>query len=234
MGDTTPLLKLSGITKRYEGSAESVLDKIDLTVQTGDTLAVVGPSGCGKSTMLNLIGGLDSATEGSIEFASRNVASLSEKELADYRNQSIGFIFQSHHLLPQCTALENVLIPTLIQKNSSEARERATELLKRVGLEERMTYRPGKLSGGECQRVAVVRALINKPKLLLADEPTGSLSQDGADDLTKLLLDLNREEGMALIVVTHSLDVARSMDRVLELRNGRFTTESKSEEACST
>ena len=147
---------------------------------------------------------------------------LAEKELALIRNQKIGFIFQLHHLLPQCTVLENVLIPTLTRRTTDADRERASRLLKRVGLEKRLAHRPGQLSGGECQRVAVVRALINKPKLLLADEPTGSLDHAAAENLGRLLLELNREEGVALVLVTHSLELARSLPRVVTLRDGEL------------
>ena len=217
---------MSGVTKAYEGASDSaaVLNGLDLRVETGETLAIVGPSGCGKSTLLNLIGALDRPTSGDIVFRGRNLLELSDTELAEFRNRSIGFVFQLHHLLPQCSVLENVLVPTLVNKAAENPRERASSLLERVGLGDRMTYRPGRLSGGERQRVAVVRALINRPRLLLADEPTGSLSREGAEDLTRLMLELNREEDMTLIVVTHSEAVAGMMDRVLELDDGRLRT----------
>ena len=230
MKETDALLELSGVTKAYEAPSDSaaVLTGLDLRVEAGETLAIVGPSGCGKSTLLNLIGALDRPTSGDITFRGRNLQELSDAELADFRNQSIGFVFQLHHLLPQCSALENVLVPTLVNKAAENPRERAVHLLERVGLADRMTYRPGRLSGGERQRVAVVRALINRPSLLLADEPTGSLSRGGAEDLTRLMLDLNREENMTLIVVTHSEAVAGLMDRVLELDDGQLRTYSGS------
>lgn len=216
------LLKLSGVNKTYEGAdgEAAVLKGVDLEIEAGETLAIVGPSGCGKSTLLNLIGTLDRPTSGEIFFEGRNLQELDESQLAQFRNQSIGFVFQLHHLLPQCTALENVLVPTLVNKEVKEPQKRAVRLLERVGLAERMSYRPGQLSGGERQRVAVVRALINGPSLLLADEPTGSLSRKGAGELTQLMLELNREEGMTLILVTHSMSVAESMDRVLEIDDG--------------
>jgi lipoprotein-releasing system ATP-binding protein len=222
MSDSEALLQVNGATKVYEGTLDDapVLKNVDLTVNAGESIAIVGPSGCGKSTLLNLIGALDKPTSGSVIFDGQYLNALEPKDLAQFRNTSIGFIFQSHHLLPQCTALENVLVPTLVSKTSAESRERAVKLLEIVGLADRMNYLPGKLSGGERQRVAVVRALINKPRLLLADEPTGSLSRSGAEALTKLMLDLNREENMALIVVTHSMAVAEMMDRVYLLDEG--------------
>lgn len=214
------LLDLKDVTKQYAGTPETVLTGINLSVEEGETLAIIGPSGCGKSTLLNLIGALDTPTRGEIVFKGQSLKDLGEAELALFRNRSVGFVFQSHHLLPQCTAIENVLVPTLVNRESEQPRDRAERLLNRVGLGDRMNYRPGKLSGGERQRVAVVRALINQPSLLLADEPTGSLSREGTETLSKLLLELNREEGMALIVVTHSMPVANTMSRVLELDGG--------------
>ena len=231
MEETDSLLELSGVTKVYDGVPETaaVLKGVNLRVKAGETLAIVGPSGCGKSTLLNLIGALDSPTSGGIVFGYQDLQKLSGAELARFRNRSIGFVFQLHHLLPQCSALENVLVPTLVNKEADRPRERAVRLLDRVGLGERLSYRPGQLSGGERQRVAVVRALINQPSLLLADEPTGSLSREGAEDLARLMLELNREEDMTLIVVTHSEAVARMMDRILELSDGQLTTFSESE-----
>jgi ABC-type lipoprotein export system ATPase subunit len=180
----------------------------------------MGPSGCGKSTLLNIIGGLDRPTSGVVTFEGRDVHSMSEPELARYRNRSIGFVFQLHHLLPQCTVLENVLVPSLVNPDAGDAHARALELIERVGLSDRAHYRPGVLSGGERQRVAVARALENRPSLLLADEPTGSLSEEGSRSLTGLLNELNRDFGMALIVVTHSPAVAKTMSRVYELSGG--------------
>lgn len=222
MEEQRPLLGIERVTKDYPGVPEptKVLAGIDLQVAPQESLAIVGPSGCGKSTLLNVIGTLDTPTSGKLFFDSRDLLTLSDTERAQFRNRSIGFVFQLHHLLPQCTALENVLAPTLVNPDAQDARDRACGLLERVGLAGRIDYRPGELSGGERQRVAVARALINQPPLLLADEPTGSLSREGSEDLARLLLELNREEGMTLLVVTHSLDVARMMDRVLELRGG--------------
>jgi ABC-type lipoprotein export system ATPase subunit len=223
------LLALTNLVKRYEGSEGRepvyVLNNTNLQAGKGDTVAIVGPSGSGKSTLLNIIGTLDQPTSGEVLLQGRNLIGLTEIELAELRNRQIGFIFQSHHLLPQCTVAENVLVPTLASRNTPRkepAEKRARRLLERVGLGARLTHRPGQLSGGERQRVAVVRALINEPKLLLADEPTGALDHDSAENLGQLLVDLNREEGVTLIVVTHSLDLARRMQRVLELKNGKL------------
>ena len=222
MSNNKPLLTLNGVSREFTNvpSSTPVLNAVDLDVGEGETLAIVGPSGCGKSTLLNLIGGLDQPNSGSIAFQGRDIAKLSEHDLAAYRNAAVGFVFQLHHLLPQCSVLENVLVPTLVHGNPEGARERAIALLDRVGLRDRIDYRPGLLSGGERQRVAVVRALINKPRLLLADEPTGSLSPAAALDLAKLILELSAEESMAMIVVTHSEAVAAMMGTVHELRGG--------------
>lgn len=216
------LLNLTDITKVYPGTPDPVrvLAGVSLDVASGESLAIVGPSGCGKSTLLNIIGTLDTPTSGSLTFDGRDILTFDDAERAQFRNQSVGFVFQLHHLLPQCTALENVLVPALVRSGSDDAHPRAMHLLERVGLANRLRNRPGELSGGERQRVAVARALINRPRLLLADEPTGSLSRQGADDLARLLLELNEEEGLALVVVTHSPSVARMMGRVLVLRGG--------------
>ncbi len=219
---TTPLLELRNVVKQYEGAGQPlrVLSGIDLRVMPGESVAIVGPSGSGKSTLLNLIGTLDSPTSGDVLFEGSSIAGLRESALAKFRSKEIGFVFQSHMLLPQCTVLENVLLPTLVDEDSRGCTARATHLLERVGLNTRMHDLPERLSGGERQRVAVVRALINRPRLLLADEPTGSLNQKGAHELAQLLLELNRDEKMTLIVVTHSTAVAALMERVLELEEG--------------
>jgi lipoprotein-releasing system ATP-binding protein len=176
-----------------------------------------------KSTLLNIIGTLDRPTSGRVVLDGRDVASLDESGIAEVRSRLVGFVFQHHHLLPQCSILENVLVPTLVARPDG-AETRARELLERVGLSHRLTHRPGQLSGGECQRAAVVRALINKPRLLLADEPTGSLDRANAESLAGLLRELNRSEGVALIVVTHSSDLAKRAARVLDLRDGVILT----------
>lgn len=224
-----PLLRLENVSKSYraaEGRAPvPVLRDVSLEIAAGESLAIVGPSGSGKSTLLNIIGTLDHADSGRVLLGEKDLNAQDERALAVIRNREIGFIFQSHHLLPHCTVWENVLVPTLAEKNSptqNGAGQRAERLLKRVGLGERFTHRPGQLSGGERQRVAVVRALINQPKLLLADEPTGALDRASADELAKLLGELNREEKVTLIVVTHAPDLARQMGRVLEFKDGQL------------
>jgi len=213
------LLHLENISKQYDENTR-VLAGIDLSVSEGESVAMVGASGCGKSTLLNIIGTLDRPDSGLVSFDGVDLSAMNEKETAAFRNARIGFVFQLHHLLPQCTVLENVLVPTLVNKERQYAR--AISLLDRVGLSARREHRPGQLSGGERQRVAVVRALINKPQLLLADEPTGALNRDAADDLMDLLLELNREENLTLIMVTHSMRLAERLERTLELRDGQL------------
>ena len=225
MADTPAIVKLEHVTKTYEtpgGEGLTVLDDVSLTVAGGESLAVVGPSGSGKSTLLNIIGTLDRPTAGKVLLAEEDLAGMDDDALAGLRSRQIGFVFQLHHLLPQCTILENMLLPTLAAREEDRrgAEARARALLDRVGLSERLGYRPGQLSGGERQRAAVVRALINAPRLLLADEPTGSLDHTAADTLSDLLVELNRDEGVTLIAVTHSMDLARRMGRVLLLRDG--------------
>jgi lipoprotein-releasing system ATP-binding protein len=224
-----PLLKLVGVTKRFDSPAKSgaltILAEVSLELGKGESLAIIGPSGSGKSTLLHIIGTLDRPSSGSVTLDGQDLGALGDLQLAAVRNRQIGFVFQSHYLLPQCTVLENVLVPTLAcaeEAARNGAPERAERLLQRVGLGERLEHRPGELSGGERQRVAVVRALINQPQLLLADEPTGSLDQSAARELGQLLLDLNREEGVTLIVVTHARELAQRMGRVLELKEGRL------------
>jgi predicted ABC-type transport system involved in lysophospholipase L1 biosynthesis ATPase subunit len=246
MPDATALIALENITKQYDAPdgrpAPPVLRDITLQLAAGESLAIVGPSGSGKSTLLNIMGGLDRPTRGRVVLDGQDLAQLDDAALAAVRNRRIGFVFQLHHLLPQCTALENVLVPTLAGGRTGrpperagprrdpagpavqqENEERARRLLERVGLNERVSYRPGQLSGGERQRVAVARALINQPALLLADEPTGSLDRASAESLAQLLVDLNREEGVTLVVVTHAAALAARMARAMELKDGRLT-----------
>ena len=202
-----------------------MLSGISLAIGRGESVGIIGPSGSGKSTLLNIMGTLDQPTSGQVLLDGRDISRLNEDELAKIRNEQIGFVFQAHHLLPQCTVLENVLVPVLAQANTQARREavpRGRALLERVGLGQRLDHRPGELSGGERQRVAVVRALINQPKLLLADEPTGALDRHSAQELGQLLIDLNREQGVTLVVVTHALDLANRMQRVLELKDGKL------------
>jgi len=231
---SSPLLKLTDVSKRYESpvAAESVgvLRDVTLEIRRGESVAIVGPSGSGKSTLLNIMGTLDRPSSGQVLLDGRELNQLDDIQLAAVRNREIGFIFQSHHLLPQCTVLENVLVPTLANKDAAlrnGAVDRAKRLLDKVGLAARLTHRPGQLSGGERQRVAVVRALINQPKLLLADEPTGALDRASAQNLADLLVQLNREVGVTLIVVTHALDLAKRMQRVLELRDGQLALQNE-------
>lgn len=226
MSSNLPLLQLKGVTRRFEsaGGRESleILSNIDLSIEPSESLSIIGPSGSGKSTLLNIIGTLDKPSAGQVLLNGKDLSELDSERLAQVRNQEMGFIFQLHHLLPQLTVLENVLVPTLAseRKTTNENEARAHRLLDRVGLGERLDHRPAQLSGGERQRVAVVRALINSPKLLLADEPTGALDQTSAHSLARLLLELNREEDVTLIVVTHALDLAEQMQRVYELKHG--------------
>jgi ABC-type lipoprotein export system ATPase subunit len=222
------LLEIRNLTKTYRapdgGDAVDVLRGVDLKMNAGETLAIVGPSGSGKSTVLNIVGALDQADSGEVLVEGRDVEKLGKDELAAYRNTTVGFIFQLHHLLPQCTILENVLVPTLAapKAHRDAARGRAEELLEAVGLKHRLHHRPGELSGGERQRVAVARALINDPKLLLADEPTGALDRMNATKLVDLLVELNRTRGITLIMVTHAPELAQRMACVLELVDGKL------------
>jgi len=220
------LLKLKNITKTYpapDGTHDTtILSGINLVVSSGETVAIVGPSGSGKSTLLNIIGTLDKPTAGNIFFNSQDITALKDKEMAALRNKKIGFIFQQHHLLPQCTVLENVLLPTLVSGLSRQS-EHAIDLLNKVGLSGHLAHLPSQLSGGEQQRVAVVRALINQPDLILADEPTGSLDQKNSENLGKLLVELNIDNKVTLIVVTHSLDLAAKMKTAYRLDEGGLT-----------
>ncbi len=222
------LLDLRNVSKTYRapdgGDAVDVLRGVNLQIAAGESVAIVGPSGSGKSTVLNLIGALDRADSGEVIVDGRDVEKLNEEDLAAYRNTTVGFIFQLHHLLPQCTILENVLVPTLAARTRDTAAlaARAESLLDSVGLKHRLHHRPGELSGGERQRVAVARALINCPKVLLADEPTGALDRTNAARLTELLTELNRTQGVTLLMVTHALDLAQKMQRVFELIDGQL------------
>jgi lipoprotein-releasing system ATP-binding protein len=223
------LLELKNITKIYNSPSGSetrtVLRDLSLKIDQGDSIAVLGPSGSGKSTLLNIMGSLDKPTSGEVILSGQNLSDINEKNIALIRNKRIGFVFQLHHLLPQCTVLENVLIPTLANPDPGKKvnfGERAMTLLTMVNLENHADYRPAQLSGGEQQRVAVVRAMIHHPQLLLADEPTGSLDQKSAENLTQILLQLNNNEKVTLIVVTHSEKLAGQMDKIYDLNNGRL------------
>ncbi len=220
-----PLVEVRGVTKRFfhEGRALDILKPIDLVIQHGEMLCIVGASGAGKSTLLHLLGTLDAPTSGKILFSGREVTAYSSAQLASFRNQAIGFVFQFHHLLPEFTALENVLMPGMIAKKGvSGLRRRAEELLCEVGLEQRLQHRPGELSGGEQQRVALARALVMEPALVLADEPTGNLDSATSDAMHELFFRLNQARGTTFLIVTHSQDLARRMPRVVTMRDGRI------------
>ena len=223
------LLTLKSISKSYRepgsDNVVSVLRDIDLIIEAGESVAIVGPSGCGKSTLLNLLGTLDTPDSGAVQFDGETISQCSPKRLAELRSEKVGFIFQLHHLMPQCTALENVLLPTLALRDKPEfksVQQRAEQLLSEVGLKDRLSWKPAQLSGGERQRVAVVRALINQPKLILADEPTGALDEKNAEALTGLLLSLQQSTGVSLVMVTHHPAQAARMGRVLKMHEGRL------------
>ena len=227
MVETQLLLEITDLVQEFEVGAGlppvAVLGGVDLKVEAGESVAVVGPSGSGKSTLLHVAAGLVHRTSGVVRFGGRDLAELDGDEIAELRNREIGLVFQDHHLLPQCTVLENALVPTLAGWGEpGHAEDRARSLCARVGLGDRLGHRPAQLSGGERQRVAVVRALINEPRLLLADEPTGSLDGRTADELADLLVGLKEETGVALLVVTHAHKLAERMDRVMTLDGGKL------------
>lgn len=214
-----------GLRKEYRDGARrvSVLDDVDLRVEPGERLGIIGESGIGKSTLLHLLGGLDRPSGGTVRIGDTDLNDCDDRELANLRNHRIGFVFQFHHLLGDFTAEENVMMPSLIAGDSpEEASRRSRELLARVGLTGRLSHRPGELSGGEQQRVAVARAIVRAPALVLADEPTGNLDPKTAFEIEELLRELNREQGLTLVVVTHSERLAREMDRCLRLRGGKL------------
>jgi ABC-type lipoprotein export system ATPase subunit len=225
------LAELSNVTKSYRSDAGAVpvLNGISLTIAEGETVAITGPSGCGKSTLLNLLGALDQADSGEIRVAGRDLTKLDAQQLAEFRNTTVGFVFQLHHLLPQCTVLENVLVPSIVRKDADRAaiRARAAQLLGAVGLSHRLDHRPGQLSGGERQRAAVARALINSPKLLLADEPTGALDRASAERLADLLAEVHQREKITIVMVTHAPELACRMGRMLGLVDGKLADEKR-------
>ena len=218
-------ISVKNLTKTFPtpvGSLE-ILAGINVEVESGGNLAVVGPSGSGKSTFLHIIGTLDHPSDGAVSVLGENPFALPEAKLAEFRNQNIGFVFQDHHLLPQLTACENVVIPAVAQGKVSESqRNRAVSLLQRVGLGDREDHRPAQLSGGERQRVAVARALMNQPSILLADEPTGSLDRANAESIGQLLLDLQSQDEVTLVCVTHNDDLAQRFDHKVRLEQGQF------------
>jgi lipoprotein-releasing system ATP-binding protein len=222
-GGSGPVLSARAVCRSFrEGSSTlDVLVRVQLQVARGERLAIIGASGSGKTTLLQILGGLDRPDSGVVEIAGRDIHALSELERSTLRNRSIGFVYQFHHLLPEFTALENVAMPLLVRRErTAAAAERARDLLLRVGLGERLNHRPHQLSGGERQRTAVARALVTSPALVLADEPTGNLDGRNAEQLFALMLELNREFGTSLVVVTHDSRLAARMDRVLELSGG--------------
>lgn len=217
-----PKLVVEHVRKEFDapGGPLLVLEDASLALGPGDTLAIVGPSGSGKSTLLNIIGSLDKPTSGAVKLGELDVVELTGAALAEFRSRRVGLVFQDNHLLPQCTAVENVMLPTLAAGTQADAAARAEALLARVGLVERMYYFPAQLSGGERQRVAVARALVNEPSLLLCDEPTGNLDQDSGRQIASLFMDLASEKRVMLIVVTHNLELAKVFAHCLELSDG--------------
>lgn len=219
------MIEAKGLKKSFflPAGEVKVLSGIDLSISRGEMLAIVGASGAGKSTLLHIMGTLDKPTSGTVLYENKDVFSLDDFSLAGFRNKSIGFIFQFHHLLPEFTAIENVLMPGLINMSGyEEIKERAEMLLDELGLSERKNHRPGELSGGEQQRVAVARALINEPKVVLADEPTGNLDTHTGEELFKLLLHLNEKKEITFVIVTHNESLSRQCHRVLEMVDGKF------------
>lgn len=223
---TNLTLEAIEIRKVYQTLSEEivVLESVSFSMNAGENLAIVGPSGSGKSTLLQILGTLDAPTSGIVRIGGQDPYQLNENQQAKFRNERIGFIFQDHHLLPQWNVLENTLLPALAKgKPTEEIRQRAIALLERVGLKDRMTHLPSQLSGGERERVAVARALVLKPMVVLADEPTGNLDQQSAENVARLLLEVPKEENTVLIVVTHSTSLAEQMQKRYELRNHKLT-----------
>lgn len=223
------MISVQSVTKSYEtpGETVEVLKQLSFELADGEAASIIGPSGCGKTTLLNLLGALDRPTTGSIQIDGQDIATFRDDQAAHFRNHSLGFVFQQHHLLPQLSVLENVLVPRLSgtwSEPAAETEARARTLLETVGLNHRLEHLPWQLSGGEKLRTAVARALVNQPKLVLADEPTGSLDPAATDTIADLLLNLNHDHKVSLVVVTHNAALAKRIGRTLELRNGKLVT----------
>jgi len=219
------LLELKGVHKyfEYKGYIVKVLKGIDLNIYESKTIAITGASGSGKTTLLNIMGGLERPTKGKVIFLNRDLYHIEEKELNLLRNKKIGFIFQFHYLMPELTAIENVMMPALISGYSrKDAYEMAFDILSQLGLEDRINHKPGELSGGEQQRVAIARSCVMNPKLILADEPTGNLDRKMSKKVIELLLELNKEKGIAIVMATHNLEIASMMEKRLELKDGKL------------
>ncbi|PAV13737.1 ABC transporter ATP-binding protein [Methanosarcina spelaei] len=227
MTEESPIIELKNLTKSYKNGMEfRALDNANLKIKKGEFVAIVGPSGSGKSTLMHLIGLLDTPSSGTLLIDRNNVTNMSDKERSEIRNKMLGFVFQYHHLLPDFTALENVMMPLLIAgKKRKEAKETAEKLLKEVGLEDRMDHKPGELSGGQNQRVAIARALSCSPAIVLGDEPTGNLDTKTGDMIYELLRQLNKEYNQTFIVVTHNDDMALKADRIIRLVDGKITVQ---------
>jgi lipoprotein-releasing system ATP-binding protein len=220
---TDTVLEARDVSRRFQQGPVTleVLQSVNVAIFAGERLSIVGASGSGKTTLLQILGGLDKPSNGQVLVAGKDIHSLGEKERGELRNRALGFVYQFHHLLPEFSALENVAMPLLVRRmNTGEAKDRAHEILNRVGLGERLTHRPHQLSGGERQRAAVARALVTQPKLVLADEPTGNLDGKNAEAVFELMLELNRERQTSLVIVTHDMRIAARMDRALEIENG--------------
>jgi lipoprotein-releasing system ATP-binding protein len=223
-------ITVKNLSKTYRNSLgqvdREVLNGLDLEIEKGKKIAIMGPSGSGKTTLLNLLGTLDSPDKGTISINKQMISEITENELLRFRNTQIGFVFQFHHLLPQCSLWENVLLPTLPNKShKKEFYDHAEELLKFLGIWDQRHNFPAELSGGECQRTAVARALINQPEILLADEPTGSLDRKNAEMLIDMLININKESGITLVIATHSADIAKRMDQVYHIEGGRLKSQ---------